>query len=116
MWIYAEQICGIVFGLEFAAAAPILRYIIPLIVIVLPTYIFGFPALSPIGAAKWANISVEVAMINQVMGVSILFLINKVNVYSICIVTIISEAICLSIRLAVFAKRYYKLITYEKIA
>ena len=97
MWIYAEYICITLFGQSFVTASSILRYMLPLIAIALPTFMFGFPALSPIGYAKWANYSIEIAMLNQVIGMSFLFFFKSVNVFSICIVTFISEFISLII-------------------
>ena len=111
LWVFSEQICAIVFGSEFADAATIFRYIIPLIAIILPTYMFGFPALSPLGLAKWANISVEIAMVNQLIWILILFFTNQISVYTICSATISSEVICMSTRICVFGWHYYKIYT-----
>lgn len=102
LWLYAEYFCVIVFGNEFRGATSILRHIIPLMAIILPSYMFGFPALSPMGKAKWANISVEIALINQIAGIILLFVLGKINVFSLINLTIISEVVCMSIRIWVF--------------
>ena len=102
LWIFSEELCVIAFGQEFRDAAPILRTMIPLILIVLPNYMFGFPGLSPLGMAKWANYSVEIAMSSQLVGLMILFLLNIITVKSIIILTIISEILCLSTRISAF--------------
>ena len=105
LWIFAEEFCVLAFGSDYANAATILRYMLPLMALVLPNYMFGFPALSPIGKAKWANNSVVIAMINQIIGIIILFLLNNITVYSIIIVTILSEFICLLVRIIFFLKK-----------
>lgn len=99
LWIFAKDFCSIIFGKEYVDAYTILRCTIPLMAIILPNYMFGFPALSPIGMSKWANNSVIIAMINQIIGIIVLFLTHNVTVYSIIILTIISESICLAVRL-----------------
>ena len=38
-------------------------------------------------------------MVNQIIGIIVLFLTHNVTVYSIIILTIISESICLAVRL-----------------
>ena len=105
LWNYAKEFCVVVFGPNFASAAIVLQYILPLIALVLPNYMFGFPALSPIGMAKWANNSVIIAMINQILGILILFALNKITVYSIIVLTFISEFICLLVRIVVFIRK-----------
>lgn len=106
---YAEPVCVFVFGREYAYAAKILRLFIPILAIVLPNYVFGFPALTPIGQQKWANYSVEIAMINQIVGLFILYSVGKLDVWSICVLTILSDYICLIVRVACF----YKTIKYK---
>lgn len=101
LWIFSKEFCTIFFGHEYVCAYPILRCMIPLMVLILPNYMLGFPALSPIGMSKWANNSVIIAMINQIIGIAILFLSHKLSVYSIIILTTVSEFICLMVRLLV---------------
>lgn len=100
LWIFAKEFCTIFFGHEYVSAYSILRYTIPLMALILPNYMLGFPALSPIGMSKWANNSVIIAMINQVIGIAILFISHNLSVYSIIILTTISEFICLLVRTA----------------
>lgn len=104
LWIFAKEFCTIVFGSDYENAGEILRYILPLMALILPNYMLGFPSLSPIGMAKWANHSVVIAMINQIIGIIILFSLNKISVYSIILVTITSELLCLLVRVVVFVK------------
>ena len=108
LWVFAKEFCVIAFGSDFSSAATILRYMLPLMALVLPNYILGFPALSPIGMAKWANNSVIIAMINQIIGIIFLFAVNNVTVYSIILVTIISELICLLVRVVALLGTIYK--------
>lgn len=97
--IFAEYICLVLFGREFIAAATILRLLLPLIVLALPNYLLGFPTLNPLGLAKFANISTILGAAVQLIGIFILFLIGKLNVYTICILTSLTELFVLLIRI-----------------
>jgi O-antigen/teichoic acid export membrane protein len=97
--IFAESICVMLFGQEFRDATPILRLLLPLIVLALPNYLLGFPTLSPLGLAKYANISTIFGAIIQIIGLTCMYLFGILNVYNICILTCITESCVLLIRL-----------------
>lgn len=99
LFYWAKPICSIVFGDDFSDAYIILRWILPIMVLILPTYMFGFPALTPIKLAKWANRSIVIAMVNQIIGLVLLYIIGKLNVISICILTFASQLQVFIVRL-----------------
>lgn len=96
--IYAEQTCVIIFGEEYRQAANILRLMLPLIVTALPNYVIAFPVLTPLGMVKYANIAVIIGAIIQAIGMLILFGFKFLNVYTVCILTLITELVVLGIR------------------
>jgi O-antigen/teichoic acid export membrane protein len=96
--VFAEYICVLLFGEEFRSAATILRLLLPLIILALPNYLLGFPTLSPLGLAKYANISTILGAALQLIGIFILLIIGVLNVYTICILTSITELFVLVIR------------------
>lgn len=100
-YIWSEEICIIAFGKDFAPSGEILRWFIPIIAIILPIYMLGFPALSPINKTKWANYTVEIAMVNQLIWIIILFFTHNINAINLCRITILSEYICLFIRIII---------------
>lgn len=104
LYIWAKPICIIVFGAEYGETYLILRWMLPIMAITLPQYMLGFPALTPIGKAKWANISVEIATINQLIGLTILLFLNNITAIHLCILTLISECLCLLVRISVLLK------------
>lgn len=104
LYIWAKPICIIVFGPEYGETYLILRWMLPIMAITLPQYMLGFPALTPIGKAKWANISVEIATINQLIGLTILLFLNNITAIHLCILTLISECLCLLVRISVLLK------------
>lgn len=104
--LYASNICAILFGEEYASAGIFLQLFLPCIAIILPNYVMGFPALTPIGKQKWANFSVEIAMLNQLIGFGVLYFVGYLNAYSICCLTVLSDFICFFVRLYVFISSY----------
>lgn len=109
VWVFAEEFCVILFGEEFAGSGEFLRLLLPVIVISLPTYIFGFPMLSPLGLAKYANISVIVGAILHAGQLAAFYIFGIINVKSICISTCITEFTILMIRVFVVFKNRHRL-------
>ena len=106
LWRYSDYFCIFLFGKEFIEAGEILRWMLPVIFITLPSYILGFPALTPLGVARWANYSVELSVGCQIVGLIILVMMNNISVYSLIGVMTISEFVCFFCRLLIFVKYY----------
>lgn len=106
LWCYSDVICTFIFGTQYKAAADLVIFFIPLIVLTLPNYVFGFPALTPLRAQKWANYSVEIAMVLQLIGLALLYFNSSLNLYNICWLTIFSESVCFIIRIVAFIVYY----------
>lgn len=109
--VFAEPICGILFGEEFTQAGTILRLLCPVVWCAFPGMMFGFPVLSPMGLAKWANISNIFGAVVQIILLVTLYVGNILNVYTICIATCITEILTLSFRLTVVWKNRRRLET-----
>ena len=91
LFVFAPEICVVVFGQGYEAAAGPLRALMPVVILVLPTYIFGFPVMTPLGIAKHANIAVIYGAIIQIVLLAILWFTGKFGLISICIATSITE-------------------------
>lgn len=102
--IFACPLCSLVFGEEYYDAGIILRYMLPLLIIVFPSYLFGFPSLSPLGLAKYANITTIIGAICQIIMLGVLYIAGILNVYTVCIATIITELVVLTSRVAIIMK------------
>lgn len=99
LWIFSVPFCEFLFGKEYVEAGVLLRYLIPIMIIILPTYILGFPTLAPLGLEKYANISNVIGAVVQVAGIVIMSLFDILKVETICIMTCITELTVLLIRL-----------------
>lgn len=91
VFVLAEPICVLLFGVEYMGAAGILRCIVPAIAVILPTYIISFPLLVPMGLEKQANFSNVVGGLMQVSLIILLFATGNINAYSVCICGTVSE-------------------------
>lgn len=70
--IFAEPLCVIAFGNEYAEAGNVLRLLLPIAWVILPTYIIAFPVMSPLGLVKYANRSNVIGMCIQICGLVII--------------------------------------------
>ena len=103
---FAEEFCVLLFGQEFAASGYLLRLLMPVVLISLPTYVCGFPMLSPMGLGKYANYSVIIAAVFHAAVLILLYLLGILTVENICIATCVTESLVLAIRISVaFFKR-----------
>ena len=97
-FIFSKKICILLFGAEYAGSAMILKYMLPIIWITLPSYLLGFPTMSPLGLKKQANLSVIIASIFHIIAIAILWFTKLLNIKSICVLTIFTEFLILILR------------------
>jgi polysaccharide transporter, PST family len=103
--IYAEPLCVFVFGKEYAKAGNVLRLLLPIAWVILPTYIIAFPVMSPLGLVKYANRSNVIGMIIQLSGLVLLKILGYLNIYTICGLTSLTEVSVFVYRLLVVLLR-----------
>ncbi len=97
--IFANDFCAILLGEEYREAGNLLRLVLPLVVLALPVYLCGFPVLTALGKAKYANLSVIIASIVHVVQVAVLMVIGKLTAETVCIATVFTECVVLAVRL-----------------
>jgi len=98
VWLHAYDICAIIFGTDFRGAGEYLRWLIPVALIAFPSMVLGYPTLSPMGLARYANLSVVAGSVLHVVQLAILFITDNLSVVAVCIATIITEVFVLVIR------------------
>lgn len=99
--IFAEPFCVLLFGEEFRGSAPLLQLLMPVVALSLPEYVMGFPVLTPLGLGKYANYSVIAGAVLHALQLAVLFLLGRLDVYTVCIATVITESFILLFRVAV---------------
>ena len=112
VFLFAKNIMSIFYGDELMNAYGILRIFCLVILIDGPSILVGFPLLGASGHTKVANGSVIFGSFVHLTGLFTLFLIGKMNVYSIALMVLVTESIVCSIRM--FYVNKYKLLKINK--
>lgn len=104
VFIWAEPLCALIFGVDFAPAGAVLRAMLPVGVIILPSYLLGFPTLTAMGLSKHANYSVILGSIVHVCNLLILFGTGHLNMVTLGCAVSLSEAAILLYRVLIIFK------------
>lgn len=113
LFIWAVPICTWFFGEEYTQTAYALRAMLPIVVMILPSYIFGFPVLGAMGLSKHANYSVILASAIHVVNLVVLSLLGIMNIITLGIATSVAEFIVLTYRVAVVIKNRKRFLVKE---
>lgn len=103
-FVFAEPLCGLFFGAEYAPAGKVLRAMLPVGVVILPSYIMGFPMMSAMGISKHANYSVIFGSVIHIINLSILWFTGNINMVTLGISVSVAETLILGYRLVVVWK------------
>lgn len=104
VFIFANQICAILFGKDFTSAGNILRAMLPMAITTLPNYVFGFPTLGAMGISNYANKSIYFGTIIHIISLTGLYLFGNLTVISIAILASITDLIILIYRIYIIYK------------
>ena len=99
IFVFAPQFCVLLFGEKFASAGSVLRVMLPTAVVILPSYICGFPMLSAMGLTKHANYSTIFGSIIHVIMLGVLYLTGNMNMITLGATMSITETLILGYRL-----------------
>jgi PST family polysaccharide transporter len=108
-FIWAEPVCSLLLGEDFAPAGQVLRAMLPAAVLTLPNYILSFPTLGPMGLSSWANYSVMIGSCVHLVNLVILYFTGNMNMISLAAMLSVTEAIILVIRIVVIVKHRDKM-------
>lgn len=100
-FIWAEPLCALLFGADFAPAGKVLRAMLPVGIVILPSYICGFPMLSAMGLTKHANYSVIFGTVCHLVMLLTLYLTGAITTVSLGCAVSITETLILTYRLVV---------------
>ena len=101
VFIFAKPLCIWFFGADYGPVAPILRVMLPVGVIILPSYILGFPTLTAMGLSKHANLSVIFGSCLHVFNLLVLYFTGHMNEITLGALISVAEAIILIYRIVV---------------
>ncbi len=103
-FIWAEPLCILLFGADFAGAGRILRAMLPVGIVILPSYICGFPMLSAMGLTKHANYSVIFGTVCHIAVLLLLFVSGNMSTVALGCAVSLTETLILAYRLTVIVK------------
>lgn len=99
--IFADPLCLWFFGKEYIGSGSVLRAMLPVAAVILPSYILGFPTLSPMGLARHANYSTIVGSVFYVCAMAVLFKTDHVTMVSLGLLTSATEILIFLYRVVV---------------
>ncbi len=104
VFVFARPLCEIVFGAGYGDAAPVLRAMLPVVIVILPSYILGFPTLSAMGLSRYANYSVVFGSALHVVNLIALYVTGNMNMVTLGVLVSVAEIAILLFRIAVIWK------------
>lgn len=100
-FLWAEPLCAMFFGKDFASAGLVLRAMLPVGIVILPSYLCGFPMLSAMGISKYANYSTIFGSVCQMIQLLFLYLTGNISMITLGISVSVTESLILLYRLVV---------------
>ncbi len=101
VFIFAEPLCTWFFGADYAETGKVLRAMLPVVVVILPSYILGFPTLTAMGLTKYANYSVVFGSVLHIFNLVVLYFSGHLNMVTLGILVSVAETAILGFRVAV---------------
>lgn len=92
-------------GAGYEGAVPVFRAMLPLVIISLPTYLFGYPLMGALGIIRIANMSVIIGSAFHLLGLGVLYLAGKMGFVSVALLTFATEVVVFAIRVCAALKR-----------
>ncbi len=100
-FLWAEPLCALIFGPDYAPAGQVLRAMLPVGVVILPSYILGFPTMSAMGISKHANYSVIFGSCIHVLNLAVLYFSGNMNMVTLGLSVSVAETLILGYRIVV---------------
>lgn len=111
LYFIAPWFIRIFCGKGYENAVPIFRAMLPLIVISLPTYLFGYPLMGALGIIKIANLSVIIGSVFHVAGLFVLYFAGVLSFIPVALLTFATEIVVFAIRFVCGIKKLSKFVT-----
>ncbi len=114
VFIIAEPFCVWFFGEEFREAGNVLRAMLPVGVVIFPSYVFGFPMMTAMGISKHANYSTIFGSVFHIILLAVLYFTDNMNMMTLAISVSCTETVILIYRIAVIIKNRHLMKTKER--
>ena len=104
VWFGADLLVAIMGGAKYLGAAPLLRWLVPLLFISFPAALFGWPVLGAIGKTKETTITTIIAAVVQVLGLVVLMVTDQFNLFTLAMLRAATDLLLTVLRLGYFIK------------
>lgn len=112
LFFISDLFITIMCGKDYLDTVPIFKRMIPILIITLPSYLYGFPMLGSINKNDKANLSVFMGAGFHFVGLVLLYFSNNLSFYNIVYLTTATELLIMIVRIYFFNK--YKKIEFIK--
>lgn len=113
VFIIAEPFCVWFFGEEFREAGNVLRAMLPVGVVIFPSYVLGFPMMTAMGISKHANYSTIFGSVFHLALLGVLFVVGQINMMTLAISVSATETVILLYRMVVIYKNRHLMTAKE---
>ncbi|WP_302694703.1 oligosaccharide flippase family protein [uncultured Bifidobacterium sp.] len=102
--VLATPLCVLILGGQYASAGEFLRILMVGVFFGYFSFMFGYPALSPIGKATWANAAIMVSAIVNLTACAVLWLTGNITPLTVCVVFSSTNITTFIVRFGAFRK------------
>lgn len=102
VFVFAEQICVLILGANFADAGQLLRILSIGVFVAYSSNLFGYVALSPIGLSWHANFALVVGALVASAAYLVLSIFSMLSPASVCTVMVFAQCAIFAYRFSVF--------------
>lgn len=102
--VLATPLCVLILSGQYASAGGFLRILMVGVFFGYFSFMFGYPALSPIGKATWANAAIMVSAIVNLTACAVLWLAGNITPLTVCVVFSSTNITTFIVRFGAFMK------------
>ena len=102
--VLATPLCVLILGGQYASAGGFLRILMVGVFFGYFSFMFGYPALSPIGKSTWANAAIMVSAIVNLTACAVLWLTGNITPLTVCVVFSSTNITTFIVRFSAFMK------------
>ena len=109
VFVWAEPLIVLVFGPDYGDAAPALRAMLPAGIMILPSYVLGYPVMTALGKTEHANYSLIFSSLCHFLLLAVLFMMGNLNMVTLAATVSVAETLTLAYRIMVILRNKHLL-------
>nr|WP_293994841.1 oligosaccharide flippase family protein [uncultured Fusobacterium sp.] len=101
LYYFSNDIVTLIFGIEYQEVGSLLRYLLPIIIVIFPSYLIAFPVMAPLGLSKYTNYSNLLGAALHMLMFSYILVTGELNAKNVCVISSITEVFIFLYRMLV---------------